>query len=56
MGRDRILSERVRVNVWINRALVRRLQSYQEEFGMTRRQIMEQALAIWLNNRDQEAK
>lgn len=56
MGRHKEVTDSAQLHVYITRALEKRLDYYTSEYGWTRRQVVEYALAGWFNARDTEAK
>jgi hypothetical protein len=56
VGRHKEITDSVQLHVYITRALDKRLEYYATEFGWTRRQIVEYALAGWFGARDTEVK
>ena len=56
MGRHKEITDSVQLHVYITSALSKRLDYYAAEYGWTRRQIVEYALAGWFTARDTEVK
>jgi len=54
MGRDALIAKRAAVILRIPVPLDYRLEAYAKEFGLSKNDIIEQALALWLNARDLE--
>ena len=56
MTRKRIKNSRVRVDLYMLASVHERLEQYSKEFGRSKTAIIEDAVAIWCNSRDMEAK
>jgi hypothetical protein len=54
MGRNYTRENKVQTHAWINRALDFRLKQYSKEFGFSKNRLIEDAIMIWLNQRDAE--
>lgn len=46
----------IHTHVELTTVLNKRLEKYADEFKMSKREIIEQALFMWLNDRDREKK
>ena len=56
MGRDKLLTHKSRINLWIIDALDRRLEEFQKTSGWSKTQIIEVAIACFLNAREMEKR
>lgn len=56
MGREKILTDRTAILLRLPTSLNSRLEKYTKEFSWSKTFIIEQAIAIWLNARDLDAK
>ena len=56
MGRNYTRENKVQTHAWINRALDLRLKQYSKEFGFSKNRLIEDAIMIWLNQRDAEKR
>lgn len=54
MGRSHIITNRVALHIFINRAVDERLEKFAKEYGWSKTKIIEDAVFLWLNAREKE--